>query len=440
MAASIGAADTTDASFLVGFRVAVAAAVLWSTVELHAKGLIETTYVERPIHFTYPGFDFVRPWPAAGMRAELAGIAVCAALALANVARRAAAGLMTLGLVHVFLVEKAVYLNHTYLIALLALLTAVLPNDRWGRARVPAWTLGLLRFQVAVPYLFGGLAKLNADWLAGQPMQMWNAIGVWRVLLGDVAGERWFALLFAWGGATFDLAIVPLLLAKRTRAVAYGLCVAFHLLNAFMFDIGVFPWLMIAVTTVFFEPDWPKRLLNSARPIEPIAWRWPTGIAGKALAVHVAIQVLVPLRVWLSPGDPSWTEDGVPFSWRMMLRAKVHALQVVIVDRERKTAAPADVARWLTAQQFESMGYDPDMMRQFAHFVREREAEAGRDVAVHVVGWCSLNGRRPQRLIDPRVDLSREPRSWGPTRFVVPLTEPLRDPPWDLPVDQWPRE
>ena len=36
-------------------------------------------------------------------------------------------------------------------------------------ATVPIWTIWLLRFQIGVPYFFGGIAKLNPDWLAGEP-------------------------------------------------------------------------------------------------------------------------------------------------------------------------------------------------------------------------------------------------------------------------------
>ena len=83
-----------------------------------------------------------------------------------------------------FLIDEALYDNHDYLIVLLGLLLAVVPAHRFfsldARRRralasetVPRWALWLLRFQIAVPYVFGGLAKLDADWLLrAQPMKM----------------------------------------------------------------------------------------------------------------------------------------------------------------------------------------------------------------------------------------------------------------------------
>ena len=38
---------------------------------------------------------------------------------------------------------------------------------------LPAWNLWLLRFQMSVVYLYGGIAKIQADWLQGYPMRLW---------------------------------------------------------------------------------------------------------------------------------------------------------------------------------------------------------------------------------------------------------------------------
>jgi vitamin K-dependent gamma-carboxylase len=274
--------------------------------------------------------------------------------------------------------------------------------------------------------------------LHGQPMQLFLSISAWRYLLGPVVEEEWVARAFSWGGLLFDLALVPLLLWRPTRALAFAAAVVFHLLNAFMFDIGVFPWLMIGATTVFFAPDWPRRLLGAPanRALGPQPAPVPAWTFGLLLA-YAALQVLVPLRVWLYPGNALWTEEGVPFSWRMMLRAKVNALRFVATDPVTGKSAPIDPARWLSPQQVESMGQDPEMMREFAHHVRAVYQERGQDIEVHVLALCSLNGRKPQPLLDPRVDLARQPRRWLHAPFLVPLVEPLRQPPWNVPVADW---
>ena len=449
-----------DISFLVFFRVFFAGMMLWTVAEFFAKGLIASIYIEPAFHFTYHGFEWLQPWPGQGMYAHFAGLAIIAFFVLVGFLYRLSALLLFLGFTYVFLLEKAIFLNHYFLMCLISGLLVFLPAHRaWSvdallrpsirASTVPAWSLWVLRFQIALPYFYGGLAKLNSDWLQGQPMQMWlMASDFWPGLVGETAGERWFALLFSWGGLLFDLSIVPLLLWRRTRTWAFAAAILFHLMNAFMFDIGVFPWLMIGATTVFFAPDWPRHVLTSPKTATKAALMQtaapsPNPLRSRAivclLALFVVVQLLVPLRRFLYPGNGMWTEQGYLFSWQMMLWQKVNAVRIVVINRATGEILPLDIPRWLTRQQFERMGNDPEMLREFAWFLRAKHAERGRDVAVRMLVLSSLNGRRPQPLVDPTVDLSRESRRIGNQPYVRPLLEPFRWPPWDVPVPEWER-
>ena len=60
------------------------------------------------------------------------------------------------------------------------------------------------------------------------------------------------------GGLVFDLFIAPALIWRKTRYLAFGACVFFHLTNHIMFRIGFFPILMLGASLIFFEPDWPE--------------------------------------------------------------------------------------------------------------------------------------------------------------------------------------
>ena len=77
---------------------------------------------------------------------------------------------------------------------------------------LPTWCLWLLRSQVGLVYFFAGVAKLNSDWLRGEPIRQWLAdrddyplIGSWL----DTEAAVWF---FGYGGLIFDLAVAPALL------------------------------------------------------------------------------------------------------------------------------------------------------------------------------------------------------------------------------------
>ena len=113
--------------------------------------------------------------------AALAVLALCVA---AGFYYRVSTVLLCLGFIHIFLAEKGAFQNHFYLLCLLSLLMIFLPAHRAfsidalrGRvahsATAPVWTLWLLRGQVALVYFYGGVAKLNADWLQGEPMRLW---------------------------------------------------------------------------------------------------------------------------------------------------------------------------------------------------------------------------------------------------------------------------
>ena len=188
---------------------------------------------------------------------------------------------------------------------------------------MPRWAVWLVRFQVGLPYFYGGIAKLHPDWLSGEPMGGMLRAKDWLAPLAPVLPggeyEAWFPLAttaFTFGGLLLDLFVVPALLWRRTRPIAYGAAVAFHLMNAVMFRIGVFPWFMIAATAVFFPPDWPRRLLKLRPPLGE--YRLPGALARRAivaaLGLYIGVQVLVPLRHYLYAGDVSWTEADHPFS------------------------------------------------------------------------------------------------------------------------------
>lgn len=440
---------------LVCFRVFFGAMMIYHTWSAAHDGWIEFFYVRPEFHLTFPGFGWVSPWPGAGMYVHFAVMGLAAAGIMLGLFYRCCTVVFWLGFTYVFLLEKALYQNHYYLICLLSFLMIFLPAHRacsFDALRqpalrtqfVPAWTLWLLRFQLAIPYFYGGLAKLNYDWLHAQPMTLWLArrthlpvIGPW--LTGDA-----MPYVFAWGGVLFDLLIVPALLWKRTRPLAYLAAVVFHLMNAVLWDIGIFPWFMIGATLLFFPPELFRRVLSRRRlraPAEP----QPTAaldrrqrLTVRCLMIYAAWQLLFPFRHFLYPGDVNWTEEGHHFAWHMMLREKDVGLRVYIHDRATGADGLLNLREFVNSRQLSRLGKDPDMVLEFVHFVRDHyHKHQGSDLEIRVLNIASLNGRKPQLLMDPHRDYAHTPRIWGPQPWIVPLTEPLRAEGWNVPLEQW---
>ena len=209
------------------------------------------------------------------------------------------------------LVDVSNYLNHYYLVSLLALLMAFMPLhtafsvDAWRspalrRGAFPAWCTWLLRFQVATVYTCAGLAKLNADWLVhAQPLSIWLSAREGLPVIGPWLGERWVAFVFAWSGFLFDSTIACFLLWGRTRAVAFVAVVGFHLATWVLFPIGMFPFIMITAALVFFDPSWPRRFVCGGWA--PVDFRVPRAAVATSANV-IGHENVVPSPAWVAAG------------------------------------------------------------------------------------------------------------------------------------------
>jgi hypothetical protein len=444
-----------DIAGLVLFRVAFGALMLWEVWRYFHYGWIAFYYVRPDFNFPYVGFEWVRPWPGNGMTYHflaLGFLACCIALGLWY---RVATALFFLGFTYVFLLEKAHYLNHFYLISLVSFLLIFVPAHRaWSidvasgavrrSATMPNWALWLLRGQMAIVYVLGGVAKLNGDWLRGEPIRAWLAQRSDFPLIGRWFGEEWMVWTFAYGGLLFDLLIVPLLLWRRTRLVAFLMLLMFHLTNSLLFQIGVFPWFAIAASLLFFPPETPRlvarRLLSlvagparrsvaeDPRPIAALPNRLTTGqVTTVALVLaFLTFQVLLPLRHVLYPGNVSWTEEGHRFAWHMKLRSKGGDIRFFATDPTTGRTWEIEPREYLTSLQLGKMATHPDMILQFAHFLRDELAREGvHGVEIRVIALASLNGRPRQLLIDPTVDLAALDHSISPAAWIVPLVTDL---------------
>jgi hypothetical protein len=444
-----------DVAALVYFRILFGGIMLAYVWQYLANGWVDQYYIRPAVHFTYYGFDWVRPWPGIGMLLHfylLAALAVCLILGLFY---RVAAILFFAGFTYVFLLEKALHQNHYYLVCLVSSIMVFVPAHRTfsldalmqitrrGNS-APAWTLWLLRLLIAIPYFYGGISKLNYDWLHGEPVRIWLSRRTDLPLIGGYFEEEWMVYLVTYWGLFFDLLVVPLLLWQRTRVVAFVAAVLFHLMNAALWDIDIFPWFMIGATALFFKPDWPRRALRlpAAQPDSPL----PESLTRKhkwtaaCLAVGIVVQLLLPFYHFLYPGNVLWTGEGYLFSWHMMLRDTVAGARFEATNGATGETADIDIERYLSSKQAVGLGRDPDMLLQFSHFLADELRRQGEgDVEIRAVALVSLNGRKPQLIVDPRLNLAAQARSWRSQPWILPLREPLREKHWDVPISQWER-
>ena len=164
---------------------------------------------------------------------------------------------------------------------------------------------------------------------------------------------------------------------------------------------------------------------NAERSSCPALSRSQKLVAG-LLAAYLAIQLFFPLRHYLYPGNVSWTEEGHNFAWHMKLRTKVGEAVFTVTDPRSGQTWTIDPENYLKSHQLMKMITKPDLVVIFAHYLAEEKRREGYDdVEVRARVMVSLNGRQPQLLIDPNVDLAREQVSLLPARYIMPLTTPL---------------
>ena len=436
------AGTQVDRASIVAFRVIFGLLGILVVVRFFAHGWIGPLYVEPDHHFTYLGFGWVKPWPGWGMHAHFIALGALSLGIAAGYRPRLCAALFCIGFTYVELLDRTTYLNHYYLMSLVSLLLAILPTRR---ETVPLWTIWTLRAQIGVVYVFAGVAKLNPDWLFhALPMRIWLYQQGDLPLLGPLLQETWIAYVMSWGGVLFDLAIVPALLWRRTRLPAYCTLVAFHLATWVLFpQLGVFPWLMIGLSLVFFAPEWPRRLLPFV--IASAAWqsrwkrsrrhgrrdchaatllamtKWGRLSAVAALTLFALIQLALPMRHFAYPGNVRWNEEGYRFAWRVMLSEKVGFVQYRVRDPDTGQSWLVEPHDYLTPLQVERMSFQPDMIQQTAHIIAEDFAGRGYPgLVVNADAFVAFNGRPNARLIDPGMDLASVQPGLAPKAWVLP--------------------
>jgi hypothetical protein len=429
-----------DIASLAAFRVIFGSLLVVAVLRYWWKGGIYDAFVAPKFFFAYPGFAWVRPLPGPGMYVVYgAMLALALAFTLGVFFRISAVGLCLL-FTYAHLCDAANYLNHYYLVSLLLALSSFLPlaasfsldakrRPSSRRELVPVWMLWLLQFQIGIVYFFGGLAKLNADWLvSAMPLKIWLAGEGDVPLLGPLLVRPEAPYVLSWLGAAFDLSAPFLLSARLTRPFAYALVVTFHLVTARLFQIGMFPFIMMGASLVFFPPSWPRRALATIAPrwstsSTPSARLAPTPRVGLALAAAwAAVQVIVPLRHLAYGTDLFWTEEGYRFSWNVMLMEKTGSAEFTVKDPVSGASRLARARDWLTPFQVKMMATQPDMLLAFArHLARDAEARGERRPHVYADVVVVLNGREPARYVDPTIDLASEPaRVFGHYEWLLP--------------------
>lgn len=290
---------------------------------------------------------------------------------------------------------------------------------------------------MGILYCYAGIAKLNSDWLLqAQPLRTWLPAKNDLPVIGFLFSKLWVAYLFSWFACFYDLTIVFWLSWRKTRWMAYITVIVFHALTAILFPIGMFPYVMIAAALVFFSPSFHQKIIDiissifrfrNPRQAQAHTFAYPEKRGrwlGYGLIVFITLQLMLPFRYWLYPGELFWTEEGYRFSWRVMLMEKNGYTVFTVKDGSGGDKQIIDNAEYLTRLQEKQMSFQPDMILEFAHqLAKVYQSKGWQNPQVFAESYVTLNGRPSQLFIDTTINLAKEKESFRHKKWILPLTD-----------------
>ncbi len=406
--------------------------MIFSTIRFMYLGWIEDHYVDPIFHFKYWGFEWVEPISRVGLYAVHFGLIISALLIMFSrgILYRIGAIALLLSFTYTELIDLTYFLNHYYFVSLICLVLIFLPAhispfSNLKQQTIKHSALLVIKLQIAILYIYAGLAKINYDWLIeALPLRIWVPANDKMPIIGEIFTWEITPYLFSWMGMLFDTFIIFFLIYKPTRLLAYIVVVIFHTLTGFMFQIGVFPLVMMGIVTIFFSNEWHEKFTRLVVPIQKEAPPESPRLAGKTinymLGVYLVFHLLFPWRYLLYKGNLFWTEEGYRYSWRVMLMEKAGTATFYVKDSETGREGIVDNKEFLNHHQEKQMAMQPDMILQFAHFLGAHYEKQGvHQPEVRAEVYVTLNARPSRLLIDPQRNLLKETDTFAPKDWIL---------------------
>ena len=426
-----------DNSPLVLFRMFFGLLVIGESVGAIVTGWVHRAFIEPEFTFTFIGFEWLEPLPGYGMYYYYILMAL-AGLSMA-LGYRYRAGAITFAILWtgVYLMQKTHYNNHYYLMVLLGWVMAILPANKrfsldvfYGRVTksetCPRICHKFFVAQVVLVYIAASLNKVYPGWINAEPISMWfNAKSSYPVI-GSLLGQEWFQYFISYGGIGYDGLIVPILLFRETRKLGLVLSIVFNIFNSIVFQIGVFPYLMIAFSIFFYAPDQISKFFFRKRiPAREKVYQGQEPIKKLVYYVFMFVmvgQVLLTVRHHLYEGDVHWTEEGHRMAWQMMLRSKSGSGDYIVRNNDTQEEELVDPYDHMTRKQARKLAYLPDFVWQFSRRLEQKyKAKGWNNISIYFKGKARLNKSPYGPLIDPEVDLLQQPwERFGRSDWIIP--------------------
>lgn len=410
-----------DNSPLIVFRILFGLLIFAESFVATTTGWVKLNLIDTIVNLPHIGMDFLVPLPGNGMYFYYGLMGLSGLMIAIGFQYRLSVGLFTVLWAGVYFMQKASYNNHYYLLLLVSLIMFFLPANRYASidAKIkpeikcylmPRWCSWVMIIQMIIVYFFATIAKFYPDWLDGTFTGILFSNLAGFPILGTIFTEKWFHLFIAYAGIFFDGLIIPALLWKKTRNIAFLASLLFHLFNSVTLKIGIFPYFALSFVLFFYPPEQIRAFFLRKKPKlkdeTNSLFQFENKIAYFFIPL-LLLQFILPIRHWFIKGDVLWTEEGHRLSWRMMLREKTGITQFKIIDAKTNLEIPYDIAQKLTKKQLSLVTSKPDGIWQMAQHIKKEFLEKGIIVKIYVDSQLSVNRKPYKRFINPEVDFAQ---------------------------------
>ena len=176
--------------------------------------------------------------------------------------------------------DKTTYLNHYYFVSILSFLLMIfLPANssysvdsylsKKSFSHTPKWCVDSIKLLLFIVYFYAGLAKINKDWLLeAQPLKIWLTTGSYDlpIIGSSLMQQEWFHYFMSWAGMFYDFNPIYFIIPQNKNYwVFIGYIFSHFYRNPI--SIGMFPYIMIISSLIFFTSKTHKKILNRNKTI-----------------------------------------------------------------------------------------------------------------------------------------------------------------------------
>jgi HTTM domain/Vitamin K-dependent gamma-carboxylase, lumenal domain len=379
-------------------------------------------YTLSKFYFKYPLFSWVKAPSKQSMKWIIYTLCVSSLLFSLGVAYTYSTLVTFILFTYIFLLDKAIYTNHHYLICLLLFLFLMIPGahtysiDAWisghffGNSPIPYGNLLIIQIQLLVMYTWGGINKINFDWMIrAQPLRqrLRSRAECYTGIVRKLFKQKWFAYVMSWGGMFFDLSIIWLFLFVPDYFLLWTMVfLIFHLFNQWFFKIGIFPYMNYASLILFY-------------PFEVVPESYRTIPVGSFelffFVAFVSIQALIPSIRFLhfaliaGPARDLMYDAYWNFSWTMKLKHTTAFIEFTVFDRVSKEKIlkfiPQEI---LLPRLYQYLSKYPSNVLQYVTHLRRSYELDQKNYGIKAKNIANINDRGEVTVIDETIDLTKE--------------------------------